>query len=68
MGGFARATTMVAALCCPLLASDPADARERLLALGLEPTGGGPRELAERVEHDIRLWTPVIKASGFRAD
>lgn len=49
-------------------ALNSADARERLLALGLEPAGGGPRELAERVEHDIRLWTPVIKASGFRAD
>ena len=41
---------------------------ERLLALGLEPVGSTPDELARGVAEDTARWAPVVKASGFRAD
>jgi tripartite-type tricarboxylate transporter receptor subunit TctC len=41
---------------------------ERLLALGLEPVGSTPEELARRVAEDAARWAPIVKASGFRAD
>ncbi|HSD52512.1 MAG TPA: Bug family tripartite tricarboxylate transporter substrate binding protein [Burkholderiales bacterium] len=41
---------------------------ERLLALGLEPVGSTPDELATRVAEDTARWAPIVKASGFRAD
>src|SRR5262245_21474389 len=41
---------------------------ERLLALGLEPIGSAPDELAKRVAEDTARWAPIVKASGFRAD
>lgn len=41
---------------------------ERLLALGLEPVGSTPDELASRIAEDTARWAPVVKASGFRAD
>ena len=40
----------------------------RLLALGLEPVGSTPDELASRVAEDTARWAPIVKASGFRAD
>jgi len=41
---------------------------ERLLALGLEPVGSAPDELANRIAEDTAKWAPIVKASGFRAD
>jgi tripartite-type tricarboxylate transporter receptor subunit TctC len=41
---------------------------EGLLALGLEPVGSTPDELANRVIKDTAKWAPIVKASGFRAD
>jgi tripartite-type tricarboxylate transporter receptor subunit TctC len=41
---------------------------EQLLALGLEPVGSTPDELATRTAQDIARWAPAIKASGFRGD
>jgi tripartite-type tricarboxylate transporter receptor subunit TctC len=41
---------------------------ERLAALGLEPVGSTPDELARRVAEDTAKWAPIVKASGFRAD
>lgn len=41
---------------------------KRLLALGLEPVGSTPDELATRVSEDIAKWASIVKASGFRAD
>jgi tripartite-type tricarboxylate transporter receptor subunit TctC len=41
---------------------------ERLLALGLEPVGSTPEELARRVAEDTARWGPAIRASGFRAE
>ena len=44
------------------------EVNERLRALGLEPVGSTPDELARRIEDDIAKWGPAVKASGFRAD
>ena len=41
---------------------------EQLVALGLEPVGSTPDELARRVAEDTARWAPIVKASGFRAD
>ena len=41
---------------------------EKFAALGLEPVGGTPDELAARIAEDTARWAPVVKASGFRAD
>lgn len=40
---------------------------ERLLALGLEPVGSTPQELARRMADDAAKWAPAVKGSGFRA-
>jgi tripartite-type tricarboxylate transporter receptor subunit TctC len=40
---------------------------ERLRALGLEPAGSTPDELARRVTDDTARWAPIVRASGFRA-
>lgn len=42
------------------------DVKERLEALGMEPTGLGPEELARIHKSDYDKWGPVIKASGFK--
>jgi tripartite-type tricarboxylate transporter receptor subunit TctC len=40
----------------------------KLQAMGLEPTGLGPAELATILKTDYDRWGPVIKASGFKAE
>ena len=44
------------------------EVRERLLAIGMEPVGSTPDELARRVADDTVKWAPLVRASGFRAD
>jgi len=39
--------------------------QERLLALGLQPTGTTAAELAKIQKADSELWAPAVKASGF---
>jgi tripartite-type tricarboxylate transporter receptor subunit TctC len=45
-----------------------ADVREKLEALGMEPTGYGPAELARIHKADYDKWGPVIRASGFKPE
>ncbi|MGE5641003.1 MAG: Bug family tripartite tricarboxylate transporter substrate binding protein [Clostridia bacterium] len=40
--------------------------RQRVEAMGLEPTGLGPDELGAILKADYDRWGPVIRASGFR--
>lgn len=44
------------------------EARERLLAFGLQPTGTTPAELAAIQKADSDLWAPLVKASGYTAE
>ena len=44
------------------------DVRDKLEALGMEPTGLGPAELARIHRADYDKWGPVIKASGFKPE
>jgi len=44
------------------------EVRDRLEALGIEPTGLGPAELARIHKADHDKWGPVIKASGFKPE
>ena len=44
------------------------EVRERMLKMGLEPTGGSPAALAARIVRDTEHWAPVVKASGFKGD
>ena len=44
------------------------DVREKLEALGMEPTGYGPAELARIHKADYEKWGPAIKASGFKPE
>jgi tripartite-type tricarboxylate transporter receptor subunit TctC len=42
------------------------EVNQKLVAMGLEPTGTGPAELARIHRADYDKWGPVIKASGFK--
>jgi tripartite-type tricarboxylate transporter receptor subunit TctC len=44
------------------------DVRDRILAIGFEPTGTSPEEFARIMAADSARWGPVIRASGFKAD
>ena len=44
------------------------DVREKLEALGMEPTALGPADLARIHRADYDKWGPVIKASGFKPE
>lgn len=44
------------------------EVREKLEALGMEPTGLGPAELARIHRADYDKWGPVIRASGFKPE
>nr|AGS49898.1 putative exported protein [uncultured bacterium esnapd21] len=70
-GFFVRAGTppeMVEKLNKALVEGVRSDAvRERLLKIGLVPTGTSPSELGAIQKADFERWAPVIKASGFKA-
>ncbi len=42
--------------------------KEKLINLGLEPTGTTPEALAAIMAADTARWAPIVKASGFTAD
>jgi tripartite-type tricarboxylate transporter receptor subunit TctC len=44
------------------------DLRDRLGALGAEPAGSSPAELAALIREDIARWARVVKASGVKLD
>lgn len=49
-------------------ALQPHELREKFVALGLEPTGTTPNELAAIIAADSARWAPIVKATGFSAD
>jgi len=40
--------------------------KQKMLQIGLQPTGYGPAELARIMKADYDKWGPVIRASGFK--
>ena len=44
------------------------DVAARLLAMGLEVSGGSPADLQKVMDADTARWAPIVKASGFKAD
>ena len=40
----------------------------RMNELGAEPVGSDPKTLHDQVVSDIRMWTPIVKDAGVRAD
>ena len=44
------------------------DVRERLIALGVDPAGGTPEELARVLARDLEKWTAVAKAANIKSD
>lgn len=44
------------------------EVQSRLVALGLQPTGSSPSELAEIQKSDSAFWGPIVKASGFKPE
>ena len=42
------------------------EVNQKLVAMGLEPTGTSAAELARIHRADYEKWGPVIKASGFK--
>jgi tripartite-type tricarboxylate transporter receptor subunit TctC len=42
--------------------------RDRLAALGAEPTGGTPEQFAETIRTDTARWAQVVRAAGIRID
>jgi tripartite-type tricarboxylate transporter receptor subunit TctC len=45
-----------------------ADVKERFSLLGLDVGGGSPAELQKNMIEDSKLWYPIVKKSGFKAD
>jgi tripartite-type tricarboxylate transporter receptor subunit TctC len=45
-----------------------ADVRDVLEKQGLNPGGGSPHALGERVKRDLARWTRVVKAAHIEAD
>lgn len=41
---------------------------KRMNELGAEPVGSDPKALTDQVAADIRMWAPIVKAAGARAD
>ena len=44
------------------------EAKEKLVAVGSEPVGSSPRELAEYMKTDIARWAKVIREAGIRGE
>ena len=44
------------------------DVKEKLAALGIEPVGSSPEELAAFLKSEMAKWSKVIKAAGIKAE
>ncbi len=42
--------------------------RERMTAIGIDPIGGTPEELAAQLRTDLARWTKVARSAGIKAD
>jgi tripartite-type tricarboxylate transporter receptor subunit TctC len=71
-GMYAPAKAPAAAIAAVNAATNKAltqpDVLERFAKLSLEPGGGSPADLQKLQDAETQRWSPVVKASGFRAD
>jgi len=44
------------------------DISDQLLAMGAEPVGNSPQELAKHLRSEIERWTKLIQEANIRAD
>jgi tripartite-type tricarboxylate transporter receptor subunit TctC len=44
------------------------DVQASLLKIGVRPAGGTPKEFEEFVETEMRKWSAVVRAAGFKMD
>ena len=44
------------------------EVRERLIALGAEPTGGSPEQFAQVIRADTARWAKVVSDAGIRIE
>lgn len=42
--------------------------RARMTEIGLDPVGSTPEEFDAYIRTEIAKWTPIVKASGAKAD
>lgn len=42
--------------------------RDRMAALGAEPTGGTPEQFAETIRADTARWAQVVRTAGIRIE
>lgn len=47
--------------------NDPA-IQQRMIGMGVEPTGYGPQKLGQIMKEDYERWGPPIRASGFKPE
>ena len=66
-GGLPLATAQRLSSAVQAALKDPA-LSQRMSALGLDPIGGTPEQLAAVQSADFAKWAKPVKASGFQAD
>ena len=44
------------------------EVERRMNELGAEPVGSDPKALADQVAADVKMWAPIVKRAGARAD
>jgi len=44
------------------------DVRERLIAIGMEPSPGNPQQLAQEIRTEVARWQPVVARAGIHQD
>jgi tripartite-type tricarboxylate transporter receptor subunit TctC len=44
------------------------EVERRMNELGAEPVGSSPKALGDQVVSDVKMWAPIVKSAGARAD
>jgi tripartite-type tricarboxylate transporter receptor subunit TctC len=44
------------------------EVERRMNELGAEPVGSSPKALGDQVVSNVKMWAPIVKSAGARAD
>jgi tripartite-type tricarboxylate transporter receptor subunit TctC len=44
------------------------DFRAHLAKIGAEPSGGSPQQFSRLLSEEFKIWSPIVKATGFRLE